>query len=174
MLINTSDNFINNNSKLKKIHRRLEEMTSCWKKKASFTVSNRSFLVHSHSKTQIWSNVWNEHLFLFERYFLQCHSSLAQTETAHSLLQLIFHSCACRINSVLIIWKVRTTISSIPPKAFFSYLMGWVCFIYNFKEQLTCLLRQFRWVIIWYSCLRLSLLIRIFVKYRWFLKTEKS
>lgn len=150
MLINTSENFINNNSKLKKIHCRLEEMTSCWKWKTSFPVSNRSFSVHSHSKTQIWSSVWNEHLFLFEHYFFQCHSSLAQTETAHSLLQLVFHSWACRINSVLIIRKFRTTISSIPPKAFFN-LMGWVCLIYNFEEQLKCLLRQFRWVIIWYS-----------------------
>ena len=116
MLINTSDNFINNNSKLKKIHRRLEEMTSCWKWKTSFPVSNRSFSVHSHSKTQIWSNVWNEHLFLFKQYFFQCRSSLGQTETAHSLLQLVFHSWACRINSVLIIQKVRATVSS---KAFF-------------------------------------------------------
>lgn len=86
MLINTSDNFINNNYRLKKINLRLWEMTDCWKWKISIPSSNTQKLVSA--LTQHASNLrqnLKSAIFHSNTIFFKCHSLLAPTEIAHPL-----------------------------------------------------------------------------------------
>lgn len=125
MLINTSDNFINNNYRLKNFNLRLWEMTDCWKWKISITSSNKQKLVST--LTQHASDL-RQHLkwaiFYLNTIFFKCHSLLALTEIAHSFNCL----STARILQFVHYRTIRNRIVRLVPlRAIF--LMGWAYLI---------------------------------------------